>query len=92
MRIHGHVFTCESGVCAFTGECQSFPDKEKEGIWAVCTYALCKSCVGAAEGSAVSGAACVAGWVSGCVGASVSPRALCSRESQASELLEVVAI
>lgn len=58
------MFACESGVCAFTGEWQSFPAKEKEGILAVCTHALGESCVGAAEGSALSGAACGAGWVS----------------------------
>lgn len=88
------MFTFESGVCAFTGECQSFPAKEKEGIWADCTCVLCKSWVGAAEGSAVSVAACVASWVSVwvCGGVSVSPRALGSREPQAPELLEVVAI
>lgn len=58
------MFACESGVFAFTGECQSFPAKEKEDILATCTYVSGESCVGAAEGSAVSGAACVAGWVS----------------------------
>lgn len=58
------MFACESGVGAFTDECQSLAAKEKEGTLAVCTSVLGEACVGAAEGSAVSGAACVAGWVS----------------------------
>lgn len=32
-------------VCAFTSECQPLPAKEEEGILAVYTYVLCKSCM-----------------------------------------------